>query len=229
MITATLCQNESVKSTWRRLAPCRHRGRALAALMTACLLSTGQSFAQERQVVSLLEMRHQNVILQKWDLSCGAAALTTLLNYQHGESLTEKEVAVTLMNRPEYIDQPELIQIREGFSLLDLKRYAEMRGYKGVGLGKMEMKDLEAKAPLLVPINVRGYNHFVVFRGTRGNRVLLADPAWGNRTMLKDEFEQAWINYPTLGRVGFAVERKAPPHPTFHGLSASVEDFVMLR
>lgn len=210
-------------------SPAGRLHRCLLMFAAILALASGPARAEERKVVSLLEMRHQNVVLQKWDLSCGAAALTTLLNYQHGEELTEKEVAVTLMNRPEYIDRPELIQIREGFSLLDLKRYAELRGYKGIGLGKMEMKDLESKAPLLVPINVRGYNHFVVFRGMRGNRVLLADPAWGNRTMLKDEFEQAWIDYPTIGRVGFAVERNAPPHPTSHKLTASADDFVMLR
>lgn len=205
----------------------RHNTKLLATAMVAML--AGPALSQNVPVKSLIEMRHQNVVIQKWDLSCGAAALTTLLNYQHGEQLTEKEVAVSLMNRPEYIDQPQLIQIREGFSLLDLKRYAEARGYKGVGLGKMEMKDLVAKAPLLVPIRTNDYNHFVVFRGMRGNRVLLADPAWGNRTMLKDEFEAAWIDYPTVGRVGFAVERKSLPQPMPHGLMATGEDYVMLR
>ena len=180
-------------------------------------------------VTSLLEMRQRNVVIQKWDLSCGAAALTTLLNYQHGENLTEKEVAVRLMNRPEYIDHPELIQIREGFSLLDLKRYAESLGYKGVGLGKMELKDLIEKAPVLVPIRTNDYNHFVVFRGMRGNRVLLADPAWGNRTMLLDAFEEAWIDYPNIGRVAFAVMKPSMPQPPDHGLMPLGDDYVMLR
>ena len=34
-------------------------------------------------VQSLLEYRQRNVVIQKWDLSCGAAALATLLRYQH--------------------------------------------------------------------------------------------------------------------------------------------------
>jgi predicted double-glycine peptidase len=120
--------------------------------LAVILLPDSPAYASTGSVQSLLEMRHKNVVIQKWDLSCGAAALTTLLNYQHGENLTEKEVAVTLMNRPEYIDNPQLIQIREGFSLLDLKRYAEARGYKDVGLGKVELKDLVEKTPVLVPI-----------------------------------------------------------------------------
>ena len=178
---------------------------------------------------SLIEMRQANVVMQKWDLSCGAAALTTLLNHHHGENLSEKEVAVVLMQRPEYINHPELIRIREGFSLLDLKRYVEARGYKGVGFGKMTLENLVAKAPVLVPIRVNGYNHFVVFRGARGNRVLLADPAWGNRTMLAEQFQESWIDYPKIGRVGFAVVRADGRDPVGSRLIPGDEDFVMLR
>lgn len=201
---------------------------SLIALSLALLLPE-TVLAGTEGVTSLLEIRQRNVVIQKWDLSCGAAALTTLLNYQHGENLTEKEVAVRLMNRPEYIDHPELIQIREGFSLLDLKRYAESLGYKGVGLGKMELKDLIEKAPVLVPIKTNDYNHFVVFRGMRGNRVLLADPAWGNRTMLLDAFEEAWIDYPNIGRVAFTVMKPSMPQPPEHGLVPHGDDYVMLR
>ena len=53
---------------------------------TACIAFTfisslflGQAPAGERPPVrSLLEMRRDNVVIQEWDLSCGAAALTTL-------------------------------------------------------------------------------------------------------------------------------------------------------
>lgn len=186
-------------------------------------------YAEGPSVRSLLEMRQSNVVMQNWDISCGAAALTTLLNYQHGEALSEKEVAVVLMNRPEYIDHPELIQIREGFSLLDLKRYVEGRGYKGIGFGKMTLDNLLAKAPILVPIRVKGYNHFVIFRGMRANRVLLADPAWGNRTMLAEQFVDSWIDFPGMGRVGLIVTRADGTVLGDTGLTPRDEDYVMLR
>jgi uncharacterized protein len=41
-----------------------------------------------------------------------------------------------------------------------------------------------------------------VFRGTRGDRVLIADPAWGNRTLRVERFEDAWIDSPQIGKVG---------------------------
>lgn len=199
------------------------------SLMLIALFLNVQVYAREAPVRSLLEMRHSNVVIQNWDLSCGAAALTTLLNYQHGENLTEKEVALALMNRLEYLEDPELIQVREGFSLLDLKRYADARGYKGVGLGKLELKDLVSKAPIIVAIRTRDYNHFVIFRGMQANRVLLADPAWGNRTMLVDDFLESWIEYPQIGKVGFAVERQDKIKPVEHPLEPKANDYVMLR
>jgi len=172
------------------------------------LLATGvEAGPQERVVTSLQEMRFDKVVKQEWDLSCGAAALTTLLKWQHGDPVSEKDVATGLIKREEYVANPQLVQIRQGFSLLDLKRYVDGRGYQGIGFGHMTLADLEKRAPILVPINTIGYNHFVVFRGRERNRVLLADPAWGNRTMTIPDFEDAWIDYPDLGRVGFTVVR----------------------
>lgn len=202
--------------------------RIRAAVALCLLLAADVAFAGSPAVKSLLEMRRENVVIQEFDLSCGAAALATVLRYQHGEQVSEKEIATTLMKRSEYIENPQLVRIREGFSLLDLKRDVESRGYKGVGFGKLELDDLVTMAPIIVPIRIRGYNHFVVFRGMRGNRVLLADSAWGNRTMLSDDFFESWIEYPKLGRVGFVVQRRDGREPP-NRLAPRSGDFVMLR
>jgi predicted double-glycine peptidase len=193
-----------------------------------CAMTSFPSLSEGRPVKSLIEMRRDKVVMQQWDLSCGAAALTTLLNYQHNDLVTEKEVANALMSRPEYLKNPKLVNIRQGFSLLDLKRYVESRGYKGTGYGKLTLDDLLKKAPIIVPVNIFGYNHFVIFRGIYGNRVLLADPAWGNRTMLVDQFEKIRIDFPEIGRVGFSVSRldgfEAP-----NRLIPKASEFVMTR
>lgn len=169
--------------------------------------------APDRPVRSLLEMRTQDVILQKFDLSCGAAALATLLNFQFGDRVTERQVTEGLIRRKEYIEHPEIVRVRQGFSLLDMKRYVTRRGYVGIGYGKLVFKDLLRLAPLIVAVRPLGYNHFVVFRGMAGDRVLLADPAFGNETMPRDEFEGIWINFPQIGRVGFIVTRNGKPAP----------------
>ena len=205
-----------------------------SAVMVACWLALGTTWpspllaADAGPVRSLLEMRQDRVVLQQWDLSCGAAALATLLNYQHGDPTSEREIAKGLIEREEYLAEPLLVRARHGFSLLDLKRYVEQRGYQGIGYGKLTLDDLVERAPMIVPVKLSGYNHFVVFRGALGNRVLLADPAFGNYTMLAEKFERAWLDYPKFGKVGFAVARAGDRAPS-NRLAPRPTDFVSLR
>jgi len=181
-----------------------------------------------RPVTSLLETRQRNVILQQWELSCAAAALATILRYQYGVPVTERSVALGLINREEYLANPDLVRLRQGFSLLDLKRFVDALGYEGIGLGQLEFSDLLERAPIIVPINLRGYPHFVVFRGATRNRVLLADPAFGNVTMSIPKFMDGWIDYKDINHVGFIVTNSGTPSPPGR-LSARAQDFVMLR
>ena len=228
------------------LAPCRIIGRALtsaretarpsarrlaaAGLVLGAVAVSAEDIApasadSRHPVRSLLEMRQENVVVQKFDLSCGAAALATLLKYQFGDSVTEKEVTQGLIRRQEYIEHPELVRVREGFSLLDMKRYAATRGYVGIGYGHLEMDDLLKLAPIIVAVSPLGYNHFVIFRGMVGDNVLLADPAFGNRTMSREKFEQIQIDFPEIGKVGFIITRDGNPAPPGQ-LAARASEFI---
>ncbi|HKJ87532.1 MAG TPA: cysteine peptidase family C39 domain-containing protein, partial [Gammaproteobacteria bacterium] len=161
--------------------------------------------------------------------SCGAATLATILKYQYGKPVTERQVAIGLMKRARYVKHPKLVQLRQGFSLLDLKRYADSKGYKGIGLGKLTLGGLVKRVPVIVPVRLHGYNHFVVFRGISGDRVLLADPAWGNRTMLVDRFKDAWIDYPKFGHVGFVVAKASGKLAPPNGLAPRPREFRFRR
>jgi hypothetical protein len=179
-------------------------------------------------VRSLLELRQQHVVLQQWELSCGAAALATILRYQYSVPVTEHSVALGLIDREEYINNPDLVRFRQGFSLLDMKRYVDGLGYKGVGLGQLTLSDLFARAPIIVPVNLQGFPHFVVFRGGTLKTMLVADPAFGNVTMSADKFLKGWINYKDIGHVGFIVTKEGSLVPE-GGLSVRELDFVILR
>lgn len=200
----------------------------VVAIAGAVLLATSPGVGAQEPVRSLLKMRQDRVVLQEWDLSCGSAALATVLNYQLEDPVSEEEIARGLIHRKEYLEDPTLVIRRMGFSLLDLKRYVEGRGYTGIGYGGLELDDLVERAPMIVPITLKGYNHFVVFRGVRANRVLIADPAWGNRTLTFDQFEDAWITYPQFGRVGFVVAHQDGTLPP-NRMAPRAEDFVFLR
>lgn len=204
--------------------------RAGLCVAVAAVIAAGptSAAAQPGSVRSLLEMRHDRVVVQEWDLSCGAAALATILNFQHNDKVDEREIAIGLMGREEYVANPALVQIRQGFSLLDLKRFVDSRGYEGIGYGKLTVEDLIERAPIMVPIDTNGYNHFVVFRGIVGNRVLLADPAWGNRTMTIEKFKKKWLDYPEFGHVGFVLAAREGEAGR-NALAPRPDEFVMLR
>ena len=153
---------------------------------------------------SLLEIRRENVIAQQWDVSCGAAALATLLAYHHGERVTEKAVAQAMLGKTD----PLRVKVRGGFSLLDLKRYASARGFQADGYSDMTLADLEKLGPAIVPVVLDRYPHFVVFRARSGDRVLIADPAYGNRSVAVDVFEKAWQ------KIAFVVERRGGDQPS---------------
>jgi uncharacterized protein len=173
-----------------------------------CIVSFAcQATAQNAAPVrSLLEIRQENVVVQEWDTSCGAAALATLLRYQHGLGDSEKDIAEAMLR----VTDPLKVKVRGGFSLLDLKRYADARGLQGLGYMNLSLDHLIAMAPAVVPIVTRGYPHFVIVRGRSDGRVLIADPAFGNWTMDVDAFRSAW-----QGNIGFIVRRRdgvVPPN-----------------
>ena len=153
----------------------------------------------EPPVRSLREIRQEKVVIQQWDTSCGAAALATLLRYQHGLAVSEKGIAEAMLRRTD----PLKVKTRGGFSLLDLKRYADGQGLEGLGYLNLGLDDLLDMAPVIVPVVVRGYPHFVIVRGKVLDNILIADPAYGNRTMDVRSFEKAW-----QGSMGFVVRRR---------------------
>jgi predicted double-glycine peptidase len=157
-----------------------------------------------KTVRSLLEIRQENVVVQQWDISCGAAALATILTYQHGDPVPEKKIAEAMLRRTD----PLRVKVRGGFSLLDLKRFVESRGYIGDGYTQLTVEDLLKFGPTIVPVNLDGYNHFVVFRGVLGDRVLLADPAFGNRSVPLKRFQESWFQ-----NIGFTVTRRDEASP----------------
>ena len=166
------------------------------ALVALAIAGATSAFASPAPVRSLLEERHRNVIVQDWDSSCGASALATILNFHLGDRISERSVALGMLRRTD----PDRVRGRGGFSLLDMKRFAVQRGYTAEGYGGLTRGQLLRLAPVIVPMNRHGNGHFVVFRGAIGGQAVLADPAFGNRTLPFTEFERQW-----QGRVAFSI------------------------
>jgi predicted double-glycine peptidase len=139
---------------------------------------------------SIVDLRYTNVVRQRFDLSCGAAAVATLLNYFYGEKLEERETIDAIFK---FGDKAKIE--KDGFSMLELKRFGDSKGYvvQGFKITKPEAIS-EIKIPFLTLINTRGYSHFVVVKGTKDGVVYIADPAFGNRSRPWEEFKEEWSN-----------------------------------
>jgi predicted double-glycine peptidase len=157
-----------------------------------------------KPLMSVREIKTRYIIQQEYDFSCGAAAIATLLTFYFGDPATEKEIILGIAERA---DMGKVLQ-RRAFSLLDMKRFAQARGYEAVGY-KMDFDFLvELDQPVIVPVTIRDYKHFVIFKGVVEDRVLIADPAFGNTTMRVGNFLTAWPS-----RVGFVLKRKEGTRP----------------
>ena len=178
----------------RRLSRFLFAGAAVLALDSAAVAGTvylpaqvGGAYAVP--ATSLKEARFRATIRQKFDFSCGSAAIATLLTHHYRQAVTEEAVFAEMYARG---DQKKIQA--EGFSLLDMKRYLQAHGYEADGF-EAPLTKLEAAAvPAIVLVNENGYNHFVVLKGIRDGRVLIGDPAGGSRALSLAAFEAIWVN-----------------------------------
>jgi predicted double-glycine peptidase len=160
-------------------------------------------------VTSLQELRQRGVMRQHWDSSCGAAALGTVLDYYYGRQISELTIVLTMLKNGD----PAKVRRQGGFSLLDLKRFADAVGFHGEGYAELALDDLaEFGAPVIVPVSIRGFDHFVVFRIRLGDRIVISDPAFGNLTMPVGRFLRIWPS--RIGFVVLASERSPRPSGT---------------
>jgi hypothetical protein len=168
---------------------------ALAVAGCASQLPSGPAFAGSTSAIgdfsipvrSFEERRYETVIRQKYDFSCGSAALATLLKYHYGVRHDEESAFRGMWA------EGDRAQIRRlGFSLLDMKQYLARLGFKADGF-KVSLEEVaKAGVPGVALLNIKGYKHFVVVKGVSDDEVLVGDPALGLKTMRPEEFKAAW-------------------------------------
>jgi predicted double-glycine peptidase len=168
---------------------------------------------------SFRELRDQGIVKQRLDYSCGPAALATLLTYTWNDPASEIQIIHGILLHLE--QGQEAVRRKEGFSLLDLQRVAQARGYKAQGF-RIAPEYLDKLAgPVIVFIRPRGFEHFAVFKGMRGGRVHLADPSLGNMRRARYDFLPMWLGDDGKGIV-FVVEPNDPARSG--GVLASLQD-----
>ncbi len=142
-----------------------------------------------QNVTSIAELRWKKLTRQGWDISCGAAALSTLLTYHNGRPFSELAITLSILKNSD----PDQVRARGGFSLYDLKRFVKAVGLEGLGYGGMTLDDLRDFAvPAILPIRLHDLDHFVVFRQRIGGHIVIGDPAFGNYVIPQERFDRLW-------------------------------------
>jgi uncharacterized protein len=164
-----------------------------------------------------LELKQRNIVMQRRDYSCGAAALATVGRYYWGDNVDED---LFLRSLDSILTDEEIVdRIENGLAMSDLRRAAVDVGYQAV-VGKTTFeKLLEVKVPVIVGISPEGHDHFVVFRGTDGMWVWVADPIRGNIRMPVQEFTKQWQENAIL-----AIHKKGEKVKTTSPLHVSAEE-----
>jgi uncharacterized protein len=179
------------------------RGSCVAGVLGAILAAVPMAVAEkpraplrdpqrtfEEYTWSYQELQRRNIVMQAYDYSCGAAAVATILRYYWEDPITEKQILNTLL-KTMTIDEVK-DRTKKGMSITDLRRASVEMGYLA-SIGTMTFAELsQSKIPLVVPIKVKEFDHFVVYRGVADGRVYLADPVRGNIRPTVSEFRNQW-------------------------------------
>lgn len=158
----------------------------------------GLSGSNVIKVESFKERKFRHVTAQKFDFSCGSAALSTLLTYHYEDQTSEADA----FNRMYQVGDKEKIST-EGFSLLDMKNYLSERGYQADGYRLGLDKIAEVGVPIIVLLNTEGYMHFVVVKGIGKDEILVGDSALGRKIYQRKDFENKWNG------IAFLIRNKA--------------------
>ncbi|MBX2838315.1 MAG: C39 family peptidase [Gammaproteobacteria bacterium] len=189
----------------------------LSACGGAAILSNGGHPVNttDGRVQTWKELNSQNIIMQEFDYSCGAASLATLMRYYFDDDVTELSLLEDI-NRIFSLQETEIIE-KAGLSFLELERLAQSKGYQ-TGSVRLDIITLaKLQGPVLVFVQPNGYKHFAIYRGIVEDRVFLADPSRGNIRLSISEFLKEWQGETfVLGKDGFGL-------PQEHGLTVNLQ------
>ncbi len=157
-------------------------------------------------VKSFQEVRFKDVIPQKYEESCGAASLATLMN-MYNENVIEEDL-LSDFNTSNMVNFD------------DIQKVANIHGYKAKGY--KITKEIFEKITIPVIARVirhKNYPHFIVIQNIKGDYFLSLDPTSGKRLMSKSEFYSIW--YDKGGYILVIVpkkKKKLKPIASYHFL-----------
>ncbi|TDF83744.1 C39 family peptidase [Pseudomonas sp. H9] len=150
-----------------------------------------------KPIQSVRERKFVDLVQQKTDFSCGAAALATILRQAYWLDVDEAQIIEGMLA---HSDQ-DLVRV-QGFSMLDMKRYVESLGMRARGYRVQPDTLKSIQIPVVVLMDIRGYKHFVVLQKVHNGWVYIGDPVLGHKRYTVDDFVKGWngIIFAVIGK-----------------------------
>ncbi|MGB8972261.1 MAG: C39 family peptidase, partial [Pseudomonas capeferrum] len=172
--------------------------RIIALALLLCLASVSEAAQMPLSVLpggavvfkpiqSIRERKFADLVQQKTDFSCGAAALATILRQAYWLDVDEQHIIEGMLA---HADQ-DLVRT-QGFSMLDMKRYVESLGMRARGYRVAPETLTSIRIPVVVLMDIRGYKHFVVMQKVDKGWVYIGDPVLGHKRFKVDDFVKGW-------------------------------------
>lgn len=140
-----------------------------------------------KPIQSVRERKFADLVQQKTDFSCGAAALATILRQAYWLDVNEEQIIEGMLA---HADQ-DLVRV-QGFSMLDMKKYVESLGMRARGYRVAPETLHSVRIPVVVLMDIRGYKHFVVMQKVDKGWVYIGDPVLGHKRYTVDDFVKGW-------------------------------------
>ena len=140
-------------------------------------------------VMSWWDIPFRSIVRQRYDFSCGSAAIATMLTYHYGRPTGEREVFAQMWQSG---DQTRIREV--GFSMLEMKNYLDSVGYRTEGVRLTISELAQVRRPVIVLLDLNGFKHFVVVKGIGRGRVLVGDSVLGLTQYELDDFGAMWNN-----------------------------------
>lgn len=138
-------------------------------------------------VMTWRDIPFRSVIRQRYDFSCGSAAVATLLTYHYDRPTGERTPFKAMWE----LGDKETIR-KVGFSMLDMRNYLESIGYRAEGFKLKPEQLFQVKRPVIVLLNLNGFKHFVVVKGQTKDQVLVGDSVLGLNKYSTKDFNKYW-------------------------------------
>ena len=162
---------------------CIHAGAATAAGFWLPNSSGGL----EVTVRSMQELKYLETVRQRFDFSCGSAAVATLLTHHYGRETGEAEVFLSMWESGDHGKIRKL-----GFSMLDMKNFLDAEGFNADGY-RIDAKQVGTIGVAgIVLLSHFERPHFVVVSGEKNGEILVNDPARGVWSLSAAELEELW-------------------------------------